>query len=301
MSQNKNHIETQLIPKTAATPTSTDPLQRYLQQVSQYPILSEEEEKNLVEKVRVHKDVEAARTLVTSHLRLVVKIAMEYRAAYQNILDLIQEGNVGLLRAIKNYNPDKGARLGYYATWWIRSYILKYILDNFRLIKIGTTQAQRKLFFNLMREKERIEKMGFDPGAKLLAERLDVKEDEIKEMDQRLSQSELSIDAPVGDEGSLRVDFLKDNTELADEKISDREFKDVLFEKLGSFSKTLNPREIKIFQERLVSEMPKTLQEIATENGITRERVRQIEERIKEKLKLYFEKSGFKVEDHFNA
>jgi len=300
MTQEQKNKEAQLITQTSL-PSTSDPLQRYLQQVSRYPLLSEEEEKGLVQKVRENKDVEAARKLVTSHLRLVVKIAMEYRAAYQNILDLIQEGNLGLLRAVKNYNPDKGARLGYYATWWIRSYILKYILDNFRLIKIGTTQAQRKLFFNLMKEKEKIEQMGFNPDAKLLADRLEVKENEVAEMSQRLSQSELSIDTPVGDSGNLHVDFLKDNAELPDEKISNREFKDVLFEKLGNFSKTLNSRELEIFQQRLVAEMPKTLQEIATENGITRERVRQIEERIKEKLKIYFEKNGFKVEDHLDV
>jgi RNA polymerase sigma-32 factor len=277
---------------------SIDPLSRYMKAVSQYPLLSDEEEKALVERVQKHRDVEAARKLVTSHLRLVVKIAMEYRSAYQNVLDLIQEGSVGLLRAVKSYDPAKGARLAYYAGWWIRSYILKYILDNFRLIKLGTTQAQRKLFFNLMKEKEKLELMGFAPDAKVIAERLSVKPEEVREMDQRLSQSELSIDTPVGeDSGALHVDFLKDPSPPADEKISDREFKDVLMEKLAHFSKKLGSREIKIFQERLMAEMPKTLQEIADEYGITRERVRQIEERIKEKLKKYFEEIGFRVDE----
>jgi RNA polymerase sigma-32 factor len=275
-----------------------DPLTRYMKAVSQYPLLTDEEEKDLVERVQKHRDVEAARKLVTSHLRLVVKIAMEYRSAYQNVLDLIQEGSVGLLRAVKSYDPAKGARLAYYAGWWIRSYILKYILDNFRLIKLGTTQAQRKLFFNLMKEKEKLELMGFSPDAKLIAQRLDVKPEEVNEMDQRLSQSELSIDTPVReDSGALHVDFLKDPAPPADEKISDREFKDVLMEKLEHFSKKLNPREMKIFQERLMAEMPKTLQEIADEYKITRERVRQIEERIKEKLKKYFEEIGFRVDE----
>src|SRR5262245_27883022 len=187
-----------------------DPLARYLQKVNQYPLLSDEEERELIERVQKNHDVEAAKKLVTSHLRLVVKIAMEYRSAFQNLLDLIQEGNVGLLRAVKSFDPAKGARLSYYASWWIRSYILKYILDNFRLIKIGTTQAQRKLFFNLMKEKEKLESLGFKPHAKLLAERLDVKEQEVDEMSQRLSQAELSVDTPVGEEGSpLHVDFLK--------------------------------------------------------------------------------------------
>jgi RNA polymerase sigma-32 factor len=275
-----------------------DPLSRYMQKVSQYPLLTDEEEKDLVERVQKHHDVEAAKKLVTSHLRLVVKIAMEYRTAFQNVLDLIQEGNVGLLRAVKSFDPSKGARLAYYASWWIRSYILKYILDNFRLIKIGTTQVQRKLFFNLMKEKQKLELMGFSPGTKLLAERLDVKEEEVAEMDQRLSQSELSVDAPVGDEqGPLHVDFLRASDPPADEKLSEKEFKDVLLDKLDKFSKHLNERELKIFQERLIAEMPKTLQEIADEYKITRERVRQIEERIKEKLKKYFEESGFKVDE----
>jgi len=275
-----------------------DPLSRYMKTVSQYPILSDEEEKELVERVQKHRDVEAARKLVTSHLRLVVKIAMEYRSAYQNVLDLIQEGSVGLLRAVKSYDPAKGARLAYYAGWWIRSYILKYILDNFRLIKLGTTQAQRKLFFNLMKEKEKLEMMGFAPDAKLIAERLDVKPEEVREMDQRLTQSELSIDTPVSEDStSLHVDFLKDPSPPVDEKISEREFKDVLMEKLDFFSKKLNPREMKIFQERLMADMPKTLQEIADEYGITRERVRQIEDRIKEKLKKYFDEIGFRVDE----
>lgn len=278
--------------------TKSDPLSRYMQQVSQYPLLTDIEEKDLVQRVRENRDVDAAKKLVTSHLRLVVKIAMEYRNAYYNVLDLIQEGNVGLLRAVKNFDPSKGARLGYYASWWIRSFILKYILDNFRLIKIGTTQAQRKLFYNLMKEKEKMEHMGFSPENKRIAERLDVKEEEVAEMDQRLSQSELSVDAPVGDEGGAHhIDFLKDPTQPIDEKISKQEFKDVLIDQLDGFSKTLNSRELNIFKTRLLAEMPDTLQTIADEYGITRERVRQIEERIKQKLKIYFEEHGLNPEE----
>lgn len=273
----------------------SDPLARYLQKVSQYPLLTDEEEKSLLERVRDHHDVEAAKILVTSHLRLVVKIAMEYRSAYHNVLDLIQEGNVGLLKAVKNFDPTKGARLGYYASWWIKSYILKYILDNFRLIKIGTTQAQRKLFYNLMKEKEKMELLGFTPENKLLAQKLDVKEGEVAEMGQRLSQSELSLDAPLGESGGAHhIDFLKDPEQSIDEKISSKELQDVLFNHLEFFSKTLNTRELKIFKSRLLSEMPATLQEIADQYSITRERVRQIEERIKEKLKKYFEENNIK-------
>lgn len=285
--------------KTSTSLVSVDPLAHYLKQVAEYPLLTDVEEKELVERIQKFHDVEAARKLVTSHLRLVVKIAMEYRNAYQNLLDLVQEGNVGLLRAVKNFDPQKGARFAYYASWWIRSYILKYILDNFRLIKIGTTHAQRKLFFNLMKEKEKIEQMGYAPNAKLIADRLEVSEADVTEMDQRLSQGELSIDTPINDESHSRhIDFIKDSAKPVDESLSEKEKKDVLTEQFGVFSKTLNSREIKVFQERLLTEVPKTLQEIADEYGITRERVRQIEERIKEKLKKYFEESGFKREDH---
>lgn len=288
-------VKSELVPNELVP---SDPLTRYMQQVSKYPLLSDEEEKELLDRVMQNHDVEAAKKLVTSHLRLVVRIAMEYRSAYHNVLDLIQEGNVGLLRAVKNFDPSKGARLGYYATWWIKSYILKYILDNFRLIKIGTTQAQRKLFYNLMKEKEKMEHLGFSPEHKLIAEKLDVKEKEVAEMDQRLSCPELSMDVPVGEEGGAHhIDFLQDPGQGVDEKISHQELKDVLFDHLDGFSKTLNSRELNIFKNRLLAEMPETLQVIADEYGITRERVRQIEERIKEKLKKYFEEHGVNPEN----
>src|SRR3990167_4129699 len=162
-----------------------DPLRKYIQEVNKYPILSREEECELAQRFQENQDKEAAKRLVTAHLRLVVKIAMEYRTAYGNMLDLIQEGNIGLLRSIKTFDLAKGTRLASYASWWIRSYILKYILDNFRLIKIGTTQAQRNLFFNLMKEKKRIEAMGFKADSGLIAKRLNVKKSEVEEMDQR--------------------------------------------------------------------------------------------------------------------
>ena len=139
----------------------TDPLTHYMQQVSAYPMVSVDEERELARRYHEEGDVEAAKKLVAAHLRLVVKIAMEYRNAFNKVLDLIQEGDIGLTKAVSHFNPDKGARLAHYASWWIRSYILKYILDNFRLIKIGTTKAQKKLFYNLIREKEKIEAMGY--------------------------------------------------------------------------------------------------------------------------------------------
>ncbi|MBI2091815.1 MAG: RNA polymerase factor sigma-32 [Deltaproteobacteria bacterium] len=269
---------------------SLDPLRAYLLEVQKYPMLSEEEEKELALKFHNSGDVEAARKLVVSHLRLVVKIAMEYRSAYHNVLDLIGEGNVGLMHAVKKYDPAKGSRLGYYATWWIRSYILKYILDNFRLIKIGTTKNQRKLFFNLMQEKQKIEQMGYYADSRLLSNKLGVDVQEIEEMSNRLTQPELALEAPVSGEPKAAVleDFIADDDIPIDEKVSNQEISNIFKERLKEFSKKLKARELKILQERIMAETPLTLQEIADEYGISKERSRQIEARIIAKLKDYF-------------
>ncbi|UCD84162.1 MAG: RNA polymerase factor sigma-32 [Deltaproteobacteria bacterium] len=268
----------------------TDPLQRYLQEVSRFPLLSREEENELVKRLREQEDIEAAKKLVTSNLRLVVKIAMEYRTTYHNILDLIQEGNIGLMKAVSKYDPDKGTRLSYYASWWIRAYILKYILDNFRLIKIGTTQVQRKLFYNLMKEKKKIEAMGCYPDRKLLAESLGVKEEEVDEMSLRLGSSEFSLDQPDDRySGGIQLEFLQNHEAPPDEKLSDAEFKDILFERFDEFSKTLDERELSIFKERLLAEVPVTLQEIADRYGISKEWARQLEDRIIKKLRTFLQ------------
>ncbi|MBI2341787.1 MAG: RNA polymerase factor sigma-32 [Deltaproteobacteria bacterium] len=269
---------------------SLDPLRAYLLEVQKYPMLSEEEEKELALKFHNSGDVEAARKLVVSHLRLVVKIAMEYRSAYHNVLDLIGEGNVGLMHAVKKYDPAKGSRLGYYATWWIRSYILKYILDNFRLIKIGTTKNQRKLFFNLMQETQKIEQMGYYADSRLLSNKLGVDVQEIEEMSNRLTQPELALEAPVSGEPKAAVleDFIADDDIPIDEKVSNQEISNIFKERLKEFSKKLKARELKILQERIMAETPLTLQEIADEYGISKERSRQIEARIIAKLKDYF-------------
>lgn len=284
--------------KTRAPLEPVDPLKRYVQEVSQYPFLSDQEELELARQYKETGDKEAAKKLVMSHLRLVVKIAREYRSAYGNLLDLIQEGNLGLMRAVKKYDPERGTRLSSYATYWIKSYILKHILDNFRLIKIGTTQAQRRIFFNLMKEKERIEKLGFQADSKRLAAALDVKPEEVEEMEGRLGKSDLSLDAPVGGDSDRRhIDLIPQSETPADESLDQAHFQNFLEEKLEAFAKTLNERDQKIFQERLVAEVPKTLQSLGDEFGISRERARQLEERIKSKLKEFFEGQGLKVED----
>jgi len=274
-----------------------DPLSRYIQEVKSYPLVSCEEEKELARLFHEEGDVDAAKKLVAAHLRLVVKIAMEYRNAFHNVLDLIQEGSIGLMQAVKNFDPDKGARLGHYASWWIRSYILKYILDNFRLIRLGTTKAQKKLFYNLMREKEKIEAMGYYATPVELSRRLHVPESQVVDMQKRLTMPEYSLDAPVkqGEGAAILQDFLPMDEQPLDERMAKAETQDMLKQKFGEFAAKLSDRDRKIFTERLLAELPLTLQEIADEYGITKERVRQLEVRLVSKLKEFLKQSDIEI------
>ncbi|RYZ96690.1 MAG: sigma-70 family RNA polymerase sigma factor, partial [Proteobacteria bacterium] len=226
--------------------TPSDPLLRYLAEIRRYEVMSPEEQNELARSFKDSGDLNIAKKLVTTNLRLVVKIALEYRNAYNNVLDLIQEGNVGLMKAVSNYDPYKGTRLSYYASWWIRSYILKFLLDNFRLVKVGTTQAQKKLFYNLMREKERLEAQGITAGPKLLADTFNVREKDVNEMSLRLSSKggEYSIDQPVG-EGEDRAprDSLVDPNISADENLVQAQLKNILSDHLSEFVGTLNEKE----------------------------------------------------------
>jgi RNA polymerase sigma-32 factor len=268
-----------------------DPLKRYLAEIRRYPLLSREEEHKLGVDYKEYGNVDAAFRLVTSNLRLVVMIAREYQRAFSNLLDLIQEGNIGLMEAVKNFDPYRGVRFPSYAVWWIRAYVIRYIMNNWRMVKIGTTQAQRKLFFNLQKEKEKLEAEGFSPGPKLLAQRLDVKEGEVVEMEQRLANRDLSIDIPLGgDEDRTLLSFIPDSRQTPEEQFSDKEYQSVLREKLERFAETLRDKELVIFRERLLTEEPLTLREIGERYGISRERVRQIEERVKKKVKAYLAK-----------
>mgnify|MGYP003684697621 CR=1 FL=1 len=268
----------------------TDQLFQYMQEISKYKLLSREEEADLVAKLTETGDIDVAKKLVMANLRLVVKIAMEYKSAYKNVMDLIQEGNIGLMKAVSKYNPDKGAKLSYYASWWIKSYILKFILDNFRLIKIGTTAEQKKLFYNLVREKDKLKSQGIEPEVKLLSENLGVSEKSVKEMSLRLSSkgSEVSLDTPVGeDSGGTLADFIQDGGEGLEESLAHKQGLEILENQLVDFVADLKPRDQEIFKKRLLSEVPPSLQSIATEHGVSRERIRQIEARLLEKLKVY--------------
>ncbi len=265
----------------------SDPLARYMREVSRHPILSREEEHELAVRYTETGDLDAAYGLVASNLRLVVKIAYQYRRAAFSVLDLIQEGNVGLMHAVKKYDPFKGVKLSSYAAWWIRAYILRFIMDNWRMVKLGTTQAQRKLFFNLRKEQQRLASEGFDVGPKLLAERLGVTEREVMDMDLRLAGDETSIHTPVGGEdGELTFgDRLSLQAPGADEALASEQIKELLRTELAAMGKELEGRELFIFEKRMIADEPLTLQQIGDEFGVSRERARQIEAKLVQMLR----------------
>lgn len=265
-----------------------DPLQRYLAEVRRYPFLSREEEQRLAIRFKEEGDLHAVTQLVLAHLRLVVSIAMEYKNLPFNVMDLIQEGNVGLMQGVKKFDPYKNIRVATYAAWWIRAYILKHILQNWRLVKIGTTEAQRKLFFRLSKERERLEKLGYEAGPRLLADQLHVKEKEVVEMEQRLGQWEVSLDEPAGAESDEPLgNIIPSRQQGADEKLENEELKTLFEEKLKEFSRTLKPREVEILTDRILSENPKTLESFGEKYKISKERVRQLEENLIKKLRKF--------------
>jgi RNA polymerase sigma-32 factor len=267
----------------------------YLQQLRRHPLLAREDERRIALEYVKTGDAQLAGRLVTANLRLVVKIALEYRSARRNLLDLVQEGNVGLLHAVQKYDPNRGVKLATYAAWWIRAYILKFILSNARLVKLGTTQAQRRLFFGLRRERARLEgRDGKAVGARQLAAAFSVSEQEVVEMERRMSGCDTSLDWPTRDDDDERTRGASLSAEPAqrpDAQSEARELSDVLGRELRVFQRTLTGRDAEIFNGRLVSEDPTTLAEIAERFGVSRERVRQIEERLKMRLRRHLRAS----------
>jgi RNA polymerase sigma-32 factor len=266
-----------------------DSLQMYLREINRFSLLEPEEEVELARRVRDSGDPDAAFRLISSHLRLVVRIAMDFQRRWmQNVLDLVQEGNVGLVRAVSKFDPEKGIKFSYYATFWIKAYILKFIMDNWRLVKIGTTQTQRKLFYNLNKERQQLVAQGFDPDSAMLAERLGVPVDQIVEMEQRLDASDMSLDAPISDEdsgGASRMDYLPALGPGIEETLGNTEISHMVRERLASLVPSLNDKEQYILQHRLLADDPVTLREIGDIFAITRERVRQIEARLLQKVR----------------
>ena len=289
------------LPPETKTPVPYDPLQQYLLEIRNFKLLTREEERELAIRVKKYNDQRAAFKLITSNLRLVVKIALDFHRYWtRSLLDLIQEGNVGLIQAVRKFDPYRGIKFSYYASFWIKAYILKFIMENWKLVKIGTTQTQRKLFFNLAKEREKLMSQGFIPEPKLLAERLDVKEEEVEEMTQRLSGGEISLDTPVRDDGrELYGSFLPDPTQPVDEKLSEHEARRILLEKLQEYKKRLSGKELDIYENRILSEQPMTLQEIGDKYNISRERVRQIQEKIIQKIKKWLKEDIPNFEEQY--
>ena len=276
-----------------------DPFAAYLQEAKRYPILSEEEEKELAIRLTETGDVDAAYQLTTANLMLVVKIAMTFKREWQNVMDLVQEGNIGLMKAVKNFDPFRGVRLSAYATWWIKSYILKYILDNWRLVRVGTTNSRRKLLFNLKKEKERLEREGFDPSTKLLAEHFGVNENEIIDVEASIGAVDVSMDTPTRADSSMTpAQSLSDGKSL-EKRAEIDQFREILQQKIEGFKSELKPGEIEILEKRVLSESPQSLQELGDERGVTREAVRQAEQRLLKKFRIYIEEQMPEAADYF--
>jgi RNA polymerase sigma-32 factor len=285
------------VPATPALPAPVDEpglgrvdsLTRYMAQLRAYPPISREEEQELALRWVSTHDPEAGRRLVLANLRLVVKIAMEYRRAWTNTLDLIQEGNLGLLQAVQRFDPYQEVKLATYAAYWIRAFILKYLIDNIRLVRLGSTRAERKLFFRLNKEKRELQRLGFEPTPKLIAERLDVTEGDVESMEQRLGGSDLSLEAPIGDdEGGARFgDFIASPEQSVEAQVADEDLRETFRAHVKAFADKLKPREQRIMQARILAEEPLTLQELGDEMSLTRERIRQIEKSLVDDLRDY--------------
>jgi len=282
---------------------SNPALHRYLQELSQYELLTREETDELAIRFKEEGDQDAAYRLVSSNLRLVVKVAMDFQKYWmQNFMDLIQEGNVGLVQATKKFDPYRGVKFSYYAAYWIRAYVLKFIMDNWRLVKIGTTQAQRKLFFSLNKERKLLEAQGFNAEPKLIAQRLNVKEREVVEMGQRMDNWDVSLESPVrSDSEDEQKSFLPSNGPGIESTVAGKEIKVKLAELLETLKDRLNDKERMILEKRLLTDEPLTLQNIADKFSISRERVRQIEVNLLKKMKKYLEAEMPDIVDYFDG
>ncbi len=271
-------------------PVVKNSLETYLVQINQFPLLNKEEEFKLAVRYRKYNDIEAAHKLITSNLRFVVKVAFEYKSYGVKLLDLIQEGNIGLMMAVKKFNPYKGYRFISYAIWWIRAYIQNFIIKTWSLVKIGTTQAQKKLFYKIGKVRKALESNG-DNEKKYehLAHDLDVTKEDIIEMEQRMSSRDLSLDAPFDESQELtHLELLKEESPNQEEAIAQEEEKRIREREVQNAMRRLNEKEVYVLQNRIMAEEPLTLQQIGDHLKLSRERVRQIESEALKKLKREF-------------
>jgi len=289
--EDDTEVEAEVVPlDTGQSLAKVDPFRRYLADIRRYPLLTREEEQELARLYRDTGDRDALFRLVTANLMMVVHVARSFRRAARNLLDLIQEGNIGLLQAIEKFDPDVGVRLPTYAGWWVRAYMVKFLLDNVRLVRVGTTNARRKLLRNLNKEKARLEAQGFDVGPKLLAEHFGVSENDVQDVQQALSGRDVSLDAPIGDDETRSREevFAKPGGDLGiDEEVARKEMQERAQEAIGRFREDLSDRELAILDERVLSEDPLTLQALGDRFGTSREAVRQVEARLVKRLKEF--------------
>ncbi len=289
------------VPRTSGSLARLDPLTAYLNEIRSYDDLTEEEEHELAVQYKETGDLKAAYRLATHNLTLVVKIAMTFRREWENMMDLIQEGNVGLMKAVQHFDPFRGVRLPAYASWWIKAYILKFILDNWRLVKVGTTNTRRKLLYNLKKEKARLEDMGIDPTSKNLAEHFGVNEKEIIDVEASIGAMDVAMDRPTHPDSTLTpAETLSDGKSGHAEEVVEENFFMVLREKIDGFMENLKPVERDIIATRILSENPRSLKEIGEDYGVTREAVRQSEQRMLKKMKLYLAEHLPEAENYFN-
>lgn len=271
-------------------PTVKNSMESYLIQINQFPLLTREEEFKLAVKYRKYNDIEAAQHLITSNLRFVVKVAFEYKSYGVKLQDLIQEGNIGLMMAVKKFNPYKGYRFISYAIWWIRAYMQNFIIKTWSLVKIGTTQAQKKLFYKIGKVRKALESAGADEKKyERLARDLDVAKEDIIEMEQRMSSRDLSLDTPF-DEGQelTHLELLREDSLNQEEAIAQEEEKKIREREVQNAMKRLNEKEVYVIKNRIMAEEPLTLQEIGGHLKLSRERVRQIESEALKKLRKEF-------------
>jgi RNA polymerase sigma-32 factor len=271
---------------TASLPLVPDTLDLYISQIKQFDLLSREDEYRLATAYRRHGDLKAAHRLICANLRFVVKIAHEYRGYGIKILDLIQEGNVGLMMALKKFEPERGLKFITYAVWWVRAYINNFIMKSWSLVKIGTTQAQKKLFFKLNQTRRALQRLNGRDTSQDIAEELAVRDDEVEEMAQRMSLRDASLDLELteGDSYTL-LDSLADERDNQEQILLDHEETQLLSTRVESAMSRLNERERHIIRDRILSDTPKTLQELAHSYGISRERIRQVEKQALHKVK----------------
>ena len=280
-----------VVPAAEQSLVPADPLRKYLWEIRMYPELTADEEKELAQLSR-QGDEEAAARLITSNLRLVVRVAMTYNRVYSNTMDLIQEGNIGLVEAVRRFDPFKGARLPTYATWWIKAYVFKFLLDNFRIVRVGTTNERRRLLFNLRKEKEKLRLQGIEPTHRLIAEKLNVPIEDVRVIDQAIEGGDVSLDsAPPGDNFVPLSERLSAAEEMVDDQLARGELKEAFNRHLAAFAETLSDREETILQERLIAEEPLTLQTIADRYGVTREAIRLNEKSLVRRIKEYMEEA----------